>query len=104
MIDSVIGDNIPILTEQEKFNETITSSVKRIGAALTGELLLQVIIAPLESVESNFDTVPPDCIGNLTKFLSVLEDLFLDMCISVLLMALHLQQVLSHELRSSPPL
>ena len=38
MIDSVIGDNIPILTEQEKFNETITSSVKRIGAALTGKL------------------------------------------------------------------
>ena len=38
MIDSVIGDNIPILTEQEKFNETVTSSVKRIGAALTGTL------------------------------------------------------------------
>ena len=40
MIDSVIGDNIPILTEQEKFNETVTSSVKRIESSLTGEFLL----------------------------------------------------------------
>jgi hypothetical protein len=37
MIDSVIGDNIPILTEQEKFNETITSSVKRLESSLTGK-------------------------------------------------------------------
>ena len=37
MIDSVIGDNIPIFTEQEKFNETITSSVKRLEASLTGK-------------------------------------------------------------------
>ena len=37
MIDSIIGDNIPVLTEQEKFNETITSSVKRIESSLTGE-------------------------------------------------------------------
>ena len=41
MIDSVIGDNIPILTEQEKFNETVTSSIKRVEAALTGEPHLQ---------------------------------------------------------------
>lgn len=38
MIDSVIGDNIPIFTEQEKFNETVTSSVKRLEASLTGNL------------------------------------------------------------------
>lgn len=37
MIDSVIGENIPILTEQEKFNETITSSVKRLESSLTGK-------------------------------------------------------------------
>lgn len=37
LIDSVIGDNIPIFTEQEKFNETITSSVKRLEASLTGQ-------------------------------------------------------------------
>lgn len=36
MIDSVIGENIPIFTEQEKFNETVTSSVKRLESALTG--------------------------------------------------------------------
>ncbi|KAL3152803.1 hypothetical protein ABBQ38_012385 [Trebouxia sp. C0009 RCD-2024] len=37
MIDSVIGENIPIFTEQEKFNETVTSSVKRLESALTGQ-------------------------------------------------------------------
>ena len=37
LIDSVIGENIPILTEQEKFNETITSSVKRLESSLTGK-------------------------------------------------------------------
>ena len=37
MIDSIIGENIPILTEQEKFNETITSSVKRLESSLTGK-------------------------------------------------------------------
>ncbi len=37
LIDSIIGDNIPILTEQEKWNETLTSCVKRIEAVLTGE-------------------------------------------------------------------
>jgi len=37
LIDSVIGENIPILTEQEKFNETITSSVKRLESSLTGQ-------------------------------------------------------------------
>eukprot|EP00891_Asterochloris_glomerata_P007750 jgi/Astpho2/7750/Aster-07592 len=36
LIDSIIGDNIPILTEQEKWNETLTSCVKRIEAVLTG--------------------------------------------------------------------
>ena len=30
-------DNIPILTEQEKFNETAISSVKRIAAKLRGQ-------------------------------------------------------------------
>ena len=36
LVDSVLGDNIPVLTEQEKFNETVTSSVKRLEAAITG--------------------------------------------------------------------
>lgn len=37
LIDSIVSDNIPIFTEQEKYNETITSSVKRIAAQLKGE-------------------------------------------------------------------
>jgi hypothetical protein len=36
LIDSVVSDNIPILTEQEKFNETVSSIVKRVEAKLTG--------------------------------------------------------------------
>lgn len=31
-----MGDNIPILTEAEKFNETVLSSVKRVQAHLLG--------------------------------------------------------------------
>ena len=37
LIDSVVGDNISILTEEEKYNEAVTSSVARIEAALTGK-------------------------------------------------------------------
>lgn len=36
LIDSVIGDNVSILTEEEKYNEAVTSSVKRVVAKLTG--------------------------------------------------------------------
>ena len=37
MIDSVIGDNVSILTEEEKYNEAIQSSVNRIVARLSGK-------------------------------------------------------------------
>ena len=37
LIDGVVGDNISILTEEEKYNETVTSSVNRIVAKLTGK-------------------------------------------------------------------
>lgn len=37
LIDSVIGDNIPILTLEEKYNETVSSSVSRISAVLQGK-------------------------------------------------------------------
>lgn len=37
LIDSIVGDNIPIFTEEEKFNETVLSSLKRIEATLTGQ-------------------------------------------------------------------
>jgi uncharacterized membrane protein YgcG len=37
IIDSIIQDNIPVFTEQEKWNETLTSSIKRLEAALTGQ-------------------------------------------------------------------
>lgn len=37
LIDSVVGDNISIFTEEEKYNEAVQSSVNRIVAKLTGE-------------------------------------------------------------------
>ena len=37
LVESIVTDNIPILTEQEKFNETAVSSVKRIAAVLRGQ-------------------------------------------------------------------
>ena len=45
MVDSVLGENIPVLTEQEKFNETITSSIKRLEASITGQLFAQHVVA-----------------------------------------------------------
>ena len=36
LIDSVVSENIPILTSEEKYNETVTSAVDRISAQLTG--------------------------------------------------------------------
>jgi len=37
IIEGIISENIPVLTQEEKFNEAISSSVKRIEAALKGE-------------------------------------------------------------------
>ena len=37
LIDSIVGDNIPILTGEEKYNETVTSSVARVVAKLSGK-------------------------------------------------------------------
>lgn len=37
LIDSVVTENIPILTEDEKFNETITSTISRVSAVLEGQ-------------------------------------------------------------------
>lgn len=37
LIDGIAGDNIPIFTEEEKYNETVTSSLKRIEAVLAGQ-------------------------------------------------------------------
>lgn len=36
MIDSIVGENIPVLTEEEKYNETVQSSVTRVVAKLSG--------------------------------------------------------------------
>ena len=36
LIDSVTADNLPILASDEKFNEAVVSSVKRVEAKLTG--------------------------------------------------------------------
>jgi uncharacterized membrane protein YgcG len=37
IIDSVQADNIPIFTEQEKFNEALLSSINRVVAVLEGK-------------------------------------------------------------------
>jgi len=37
LIDSIIGDNIPVFTEEEKFNEAILSSINRIVNVLDGK-------------------------------------------------------------------
>lgn len=37
IIDSVVGENIPILTGEEKYNESVTSSVSRVVARLSGK-------------------------------------------------------------------
>jgi len=37
LIDSVVGENVSILTEEEKYNEAVSSSVNRIVAKLTGQ-------------------------------------------------------------------
>ncbi|CAG9460456.1 unnamed protein product [Pedinophyceae sp. YPF-701] len=37
VLDAVINNNIPIFTEEEKYNESVTSSVKRIASVLEGK-------------------------------------------------------------------
>ena len=37
LIDSVVGDNVAILTEEEKYNEAVQSSVNRVVAVLSGK-------------------------------------------------------------------
>lgn len=38
LIDSVVTKNIPVFTTEEKYNETVISSVDRISAKLQGVL------------------------------------------------------------------
>lgn len=37
LIDSITGENIPIFTEEEKYNQTVLSSVERLEAQLNGK-------------------------------------------------------------------
>lgn len=37
LLDSIVSDNIPIWTEEERYNQTVLSSVDRIEAQLTGQ-------------------------------------------------------------------
>lgn len=37
LIDSITGENIPIYTEEEKYNQTVLSSVERLEAQLNGK-------------------------------------------------------------------
>jgi uncharacterized protein len=39
LIDSIVSDQIPILTEQERYNETVASTVDRIDAKLNGNVV-----------------------------------------------------------------
>jgi uncharacterized membrane protein YgcG len=36
LVDSITGENIPILSEQEKFGEALSSSLRRVSAKLSG--------------------------------------------------------------------
>lgn len=36
LLDSIVGDQIPIYTEQEKYNQTVESTVDRLSAQLEG--------------------------------------------------------------------
>ncbi len=47
LIDSVVAENIPILTTEEKFNETVTSAVNRVGAVLNGGCSLLPLMSML---------------------------------------------------------
>lgn len=37
LVDSIIADNIPIFTEEEKYNQTVTSCVERLEAKILGQ-------------------------------------------------------------------
>lgn len=37
LIDSIVSDNIPIFTEEEKYNQTVVSSVERLEAKLNDQ-------------------------------------------------------------------
>jgi hypothetical protein len=37
LLDSIVSDNIPIFTEEERYNQTVLSSVERIEAKLNGQ-------------------------------------------------------------------
>ena len=39
LIDSVVSESIPLLTADEKFNETVVSISKRVGAVLNSKSL-----------------------------------------------------------------
>ena len=43
LIDSIISSNIPVFTEEEKYNESVTSSINRIEAVLRGEAVRVVL-------------------------------------------------------------
>jgi hypothetical protein len=37
LIDSISGDNIPIFSEEERYNQAVLSSVERLEAQLNGQ-------------------------------------------------------------------
>ncbi len=67
VIDSVVGENIAILTEEEKYNETVQSSVNRVVAVLSGKEdpgapVRCATLLPWGAVSSSAG-VPLECMG-----------------------------------------
>lgn len=56
LIDSLVSEQIPFLTEEEKYNEAVLSSIKRIEAKLTGKEDPGVVARNQTERKSNFKT------------------------------------------------
>ncbi|GFR40997.1 hypothetical protein Agub_g1662 [Astrephomene gubernaculifera] len=56
LVDSLISTNIPIFTEQEKYNQTVLSSVERLEAKLLGNPVPEAPVRSEVSRERNYRT------------------------------------------------
>lgn len=63
LIDSIVSENIPVLTTEEKFNETVLSSVERVKAALGGGAPPVIYARPAVLKAAALLGVPPHCLA-----------------------------------------
>jgi len=56
LIDSLVSEQIPFLTEEERYNEAVLSSIKRIEASLSGKEDPGAIVRGSQERKSNFKT------------------------------------------------